>query len=326
MGFLASGWQLWHSLPELTRIRESSFLHVTLLLPRKKKNKVQTFAQGNSKRPVQAVMIWELGKKGLCKYWYHELQHSLLAALGSDRLHSPPAHLPCRFSSLGALPTPQNCYQMWENLEGVKSCGLKQLARRRRFESEHVKPERRGTSSCTDRMNSASPGVPWTQSQPRWRQWDKQWLWQSEMGEQQHRHSCSLASFWGSIACTYCSCMCPHWCRLDKSWLSCSSEAHIQEKREAGREVIWPKTHLEIPRVLLESSARARFLPTKLSKFLSATINAMFSLLRIMHCSIRQKIFLLLGPSSKMGLSLPSTIFLFQQKHVSVLWAHPSSL
>ncbi|KAF4796512.1 hypothetical protein TURU_083541 [Turdus rufiventris] len=37
---------------------------------------------------------------------------------------------------------------------------------------------------------------------------------------------------------------------------------------------------------------------------------------RIMDCSIRQKIFLLLGPSSKMGLSLPSTIVLFQRKHV----------
>lgn len=111
-----------------------------------------------------------------------------------------------------------------------------------------------------------------------------------------------------------------------KSCLSRSSEAHIQEKREAGREVVWPKTCLEIPRVLLESSARARSLPTELSKFLSATINAMFSLLRIMDCSIRQKIFLLLGPSSKMGLSLPSTIVLFQRKHVSVLGAHPSSL
>lgn len=104
-------------------------------------------------------------------------------------------------------------------------------------------------------------------------------------------------------------------------------QAQIQGKREAGREeVIWPKTCLEIPRVLLESSARARFLPTELSKFLSATINAMFSLLRIMDCSIRQKIFLLLAPSSKMGLSLASNAVLFQWKHVSVLWAHPSSL
>lgn len=108
-----------------------------------------------SYRPVQTAIIWELRKKGLCKYWYYELQHSLLAAVGSDRLHSSPAHLTCRFTSLDALPISQNCYQMWENLERVKSCGLKQLARRRRFESEHVKPGRRGTSSCTDGMNSA---------------------------------------------------------------------------------------------------------------------------------------------------------------------------
>lgn len=52
--------------------------------------------------------------------------------------------------------------------------------------------------------------------QPWWRQWDRQWLWHSEMGKQQHRHNCSLASCWGSIACTYCSCMCPHWCRMDE--------------------------------------------------------------------------------------------------------------
>lgn len=92
--------------------------HVTLLFPREKKIKVQTFAQGNSKRPVQAVIMWELGKKGLCKYWHHELQHSLLAALGSDKLHSPPAHL--AGSALWVpFPFPRivtKCGKIWKGL------------------------------------------------------------------------------------------------------------------------------------------------------------------------------------------------------------------
>lgn len=41
MCFLASGWQLWHSLQELTRNRESSFLHITQLFPKKKTKKAR---------------------------------------------------------------------------------------------------------------------------------------------------------------------------------------------------------------------------------------------------------------------------------------------
>lgn len=64
-------------------------------------------------------------------------------------------------------------------------------------------------------------------------------------------------------------------------------QAQIQGMREAEREgMAWAKSCLEIPRVPLESSARARFPRTELCKFLSAA-----SQRRIMDCSIKQKIF-----------------------------------
>lgn len=74
----------------------------------------------------------------------------------------------------------------------------------------------------------------------------------------------------------YCSCMCLHWCRLGEvlggsGYPTALRQALIQGMREAEREeVVWAKMRLEIPRLLLESSARAGFLPAQLSKFLSA--------------------------------------------------------
>ena len=70
--------------------------------------------------------------------------------------------------------------------------------------------------------------------------------------------------------------MCLHWCRLGEvlgrsDYPTALRQAQIQGMRKAEREeVVWAKTCLEIPRLLLESSARARLLPTELSKFLSA--------------------------------------------------------
>ena len=46
----------------------------------------------------------------------------------------------------------------------------------------------------------------------------------------------------------------------------------IQWMRKAEREMVWGKMWLESPKVLLENSVRASFLPTVLSKFLSAAI------------------------------------------------------
>jgi len=50
--FLASGRKLWHSFPELARIGESSFLHVTLLCP-KGKEKIHITEQAESKREAR---------------------------------------------------------------------------------------------------------------------------------------------------------------------------------------------------------------------------------------------------------------------------------
>lgn len=167
-------------------------------------------------------MMWELGGKGLCKYWYQS------SGLWQATLTTSPPTLH------DALPISQNCYWMWENLERVKSCGLKQLARRKRFESEHVKPGRRGTSSCTDGMNSASPGVPGTQTCTSQRTG-------SDCGTQKWgSNSTGIAALWllagaplhalSAVACLHVG---AEWM---KSWLSHSSEAGTDPRKEGGWE------------------------------------------------------------------------------------------
>lgn len=147
MDFLASGQKVWHLFPELVRIGESSFLHVTPLSP-KGKEKTQTSEQGNSKREARDVYrllcygIW--GKNRLRKYRCHELQHCLLAAGGRGTLWQAPLATspPRRAGAFLWVPFPfpktvTEHRKIWKGLN--KSCAVNQLGRRRRSESEHVK-------------------------------------------------------------------------------------------------------------------------------------------------------------------------------------------
>lgn len=124
---------------------------------------------------------------------------------------------------------------MWENLERVKSCALKQLARRRRFESEYVKPGRRGTSSCTYGMNSASPGVSGTHTCDSHGEGNGPG---SDCGTQKlGSNSTGRVALARAPLCALIAVACAHiGAEWMKSWLSHSTEAGPDPRKEGGWE------------------------------------------------------------------------------------------
>lgn len=124
---------------------------------------------------------------------------------------------------------------MQENLERVKSCGLKQLARRRRFESETREKGNKQLHWWDELSLSRCPRNT-NMWQPRRREWDRQWLWHSEMGN----NSIGIAALWllagaslhalTAVACAHTS---AEWM---KSRLSHSSEAGTDPRKEGGWE------------------------------------------------------------------------------------------
>lgn len=183
-------------------------------------------------------MIWELGEKGLFKYWYHELQHCLLAVVASDSglcTHHQPTY-PAGSVLWMSFPFPKivtKCMKIWKGLNRA----LNQLARRS-FESEHVKPGRRGTSSCTDGMSSASPGVPGTQTQDSHGEGNGTG---SDCGTRKWgSNSTGIAALWLlagapllALIAVACARTGAEW---TKSWLSHSSEAGTNPGKEGGWE------------------------------------------------------------------------------------------
>lgn len=168
---------------------------------------------------------------------------------------------------------------MQEHLEGVKSRAVNQLARRRRFESNHVKPGRRGRSSCSDGMSSAPPGVPGTRTHALPAVTKTAGLAAttalrsvaataqaslpfSSLLRLHHRHLSQL-----HVPALVQTGRSPGW----PGYPTALRQTQIQGMREPEtEEVVWAKTCLEIPRLPQESSARARFFPAGLSRFLSA--------------------------------------------------------
>lgn len=208
-GFLASGWKLRHLFPELPRIRESSFLHITPLFP-KEKGKIQMSEQGKRKREARVMYMllqyrnW--GKNGLHKDQYHEMQqHCLLAAVGRGIFQLVPLATSPLLPAGAFLWMPFPFPKIWKGLNRV--CEL--TGKKNKIWEWICETREKGNEQLLWRMSSASPGVPGTQARIL--------LAMAKAAGQAViaalRSGAVTASRWGSIICIYWSCMCLPGCR-----------------------------------------------------------------------------------------------------------------